>query len=756
MDADTSPFVRLREQDDYTTPEATLLGVRHQMHHLRTHGEYLIPRSRLLSRDVQRAVGSVISGMGHTFLLFLLLFLAIVAATHLMLNIVDPNLAVLAPGGALQIPNAAELGKIEYVEAVLRAWYQQRIAPPLHDIFVPPEGYWPLLVTSAFAGLIWVLAWFFYATARVKRLEKAKRPEPSTRAGWTREDQEESSFVATFNVSSLLAGTIGVFAIGWYFAVRQPSGRFIVVLSLPLWFSLGGIVIGQFATFFAETLFARWSWGPKRKSFESRLRRSLYGAIRGACLYGVVAAVVSPVFLVILFSLSTLPLKFFVSLAGLAWAYWQARGGAKGEQLRRWIKRPLASLGLGLFLAFGFAELSARLLVLYRSAGFDVLALDAATTVGLALLAFVGLGVLIDANRVSPHYFYRDRLTEAYLKTDARVTRGDKTARQGMPLMTLRDDENLKLSDLGKDNNRGPYHLIVTALNLRGSNELTRKTFLSEHFIFGRDYIGSTVTGWTKTRAYRSDTTRLARAMTISAAAVGSAMGYQSFWAQAFVTTLFNVRLGYWMENPWFYRPGSHRRSVRGLTFWPLYLLREIFGWMSAQTSLVNLSDGGHTGDNLGLLPLLRRRCKTIVVSDAEADGALAFESFNNAVRMAQIEENIEIEIDLSPIMTRKEMPSGVMMSDASVVTGTIHYPEKDGKEAFEGRLVYLKSSISGPDIPAHVVNYAKENGAFPHESTADQFFNDAQFEAYRALGKHVGSIAARRLEDLDRFAPAT
>ncbi|MBI3263663.1 MAG: hypothetical protein HYZ58_11015, partial [Acidobacteria bacterium] len=26
----------------------------------------------------------------------------------------------------------------------------------------------------------------------------------------------------------------------------------------------------------------------------------------------------------------------------------------------------------------------------------------------------------------------------------------------------------------------------------------------------------------------------------------------------------------------------------------------------------------------------------------------------------------------------------------------------------------------------------------FPHETTADQFFDDAQFESYRALGVHI------------------
>ena len=33
---------------------------------------------------------------------------------------------------------------------------------------------------------------------------------------------------------------------------------------------------------------------------------------------------------------------------------------------------------------------------------------------------------------------------------------------------------------------------------------------------------------------------------------------------------------------------------------------------------------------------------------------------------------------------------------------------------------------------------YRLRNPTFPHESTADQFFDEGQFEAYRALGQHI------------------
>src|SRR2546430_4531879 len=51
--------------------------------------------------------------------------------------------------------------------------------------------------------------------------------------------------------------------------------------------------------------------------------------------------------------------------------------------------------------------------------------------------------------------------------------------------------------------------------------------------------------------------------------------------------------------------------------------------------------------------------------------------------------------------------------------------------------LIYLKPAFYGRES-MDVVNYAKTSPTFPHESTVDQFFNESQFESYRALGSHV------------------
>jgi len=91
-------------------------------------------------------------------------------------------------------------------------------------------------------------------------------------------------------------------------------------------------------------------------------------------------------------------------------------------------------------------------------------------------------------------------------------------------------------------------------------------------------------------------------------------------------------------------------------------------------------------------------------------------------------------------------------------VVGTIMYPELDpertvpmtgqnGDAGFgsvktatnhaRGWFLYLKSSLTGNE-PADVIEYQSRNPEFPHQSTADQFFSESQFESYRRLGLHI------------------
>ena len=64
-------------------------------------------------------------------------------------------------------------------------------------------------------------------------------------------------------------------------------------------------------------------------------------------------------------------------------------------------------------------------------------------------------------------------------------------------------------------------------------------------------------------------------------------------------------------------------------------------------------------------------------------------------------------------------------------------------QEDFDGRLLYIKPALNGSE-PRDVTQHSTTSEDFPHDTTADQFFTESQFESYRVLGMHeLGTIAA-------------
>ena len=55
--------------------------------------------------------------------------------------------------------------------------------------------------------------------------------------------------------------------------------------------------------------------------------------------------------------------------------------------------------------------------------------------------------------------------------------------------------------------------------------------------------------------------------------------------------------------------------------------------------------------------------------------------------------------------------------------------------------------------MPADVLAYWADHDDFPHQSTADQFFEESQFESYRALGEQICEqrirAAPNKLDDM-------
>lgn len=163
----------------------------------------------------------------------------------------------------------------------------------------------------------------------------------------------------------------------------------------------------------------------------------------------------------------------------------------------------------------------------------------------------------------------------------------------------------------------------------------------------------------------------------------------------------------------------------------PRALVREMTMRLDELHPWVNLSDGGHI-ENLAAIELLRRRCKLIVIGDGEDDHEHHFGGLATLMRTARLDLGIDIDIGLDDLRLDANREC-----KAHLAIGRITYPG----ESECGYLLYLKSSCTGDEDDV-IGEYRSRKARFPHESTADQFFDEGQFEAYRALGQHIGEHA--------------
>jgi len=378
---------------------------------------------------------------------------------------------------------------------------------------------------------------------------------------------------------------------------------------------------------------------------------------------------------------------------------------------------------------------------------------------GDAWLAFaVCLGVAlwlssrVDVNQFSMHNFYENRLVRCYLGASHRHRRPNR-------FTGFDPDDDFKVADLRPPGYLGPLPIFNTALNLASGEELAWQERKAEAFSFTPLFSGFAATpteerGKPKERAHVSlhgyrptkeyafrGGIRVGRSMAISGAAVSPNWGFHTAPATAFLLTVFNVRLGSWIGNP--RHQYSWRRSGPRLGLG--YLLVELAGAANNQSHYVYLSDGGHFED-LGIYELIRRRCRYIVACDGGQDSAFIFDDLGNAVRKCRADFGVEIDIDLDSIRTKAaSSPGARAFNGTHCAVGSITYPD-----ACSGTLIFIKASLTG-DEPADVLEYAAVHPEFPHQPTADQFFDESQFESYRKLGYHMGmavfaEAAQRRL----------
>ncbi|MEW5966963.1 MAG: hypothetical protein AB1720_08230 [Pseudomonadota bacterium] len=371
-----------------------------------------------------------------------------------------------------------------------------------------------------------------------------------------------------------------------------------------------------------------------------------------------------------------------------------------------------------------------------------------------SLAAAAALAWRIDVNLFSIYHFYRQRLVRCYLgasRCESRIPH---------PFTGFDPRDDIKLAELcntttGKPQCQRPYPIFNTAMNLVAGKQLAWQERLAAAFAFTPlasgysfnlpDEKGQLFSHYRPTAQYMEGVW-MGTAMAISGAAASPNMGCRSTPALTFLMTVFNVRLGHWTPNP----RNDHTWTLHDPPFGGTYLLKELFGKTDHASPFVYLSDGGHF-ENLGLYELVRRRCACIVVVDAGEDRDTRFDDLGNAIRKCYADFGVVIDVD-----------AGDLRSGYSAI-GRVRYPPRAGvdEQAVEGWLIYIKPRLAGSE-PADLLNYQCTHPGFPHESTADQWFDESQFESYRKLGHHIGKAvfeatlieAAQRQDMADDHGP--
>ncbi|MGH8076295.1 MAG: hypothetical protein ACREPE_03075, partial [Lysobacter sp.] len=593
---------------------------------------------------------------------------------------------------------------------------------------------------------------------------------------WWREARNEPALFTRRVVRQLVFGAVGVAAMTIAAQVMQryvhlPGGEghlwFVLSLGTPLLF-LGFFVVSLMHIGLAFTS-------------EDRVARERWARLMGQCALWVVFAIVLPTLLIVLglwlarsdgeagFKIPALSLASLAAVGstvfGVTRAY-QAQAQT-GGRLATWLRNAAVAIAPWVFVTavlvlagFAAAWLIDRVIVrmapsdapfaLYLATLHDRLSFLGSPRLAWVLVAVAAVWLLfayfIDENEFSMNGFYRNRLVRCYLGPSNPHRRGDPET----DLDPVGDD--LKLAELLQPSKeegahgRPLYPLLCGAVNLVATDQLDWQDRKAASFVFSPLFCGHQPLHRPDARAigdrprgeyeWHDDLTiaglppsvlaqaiTLGTAMSVSGAAISPNMGYHSSPAVTFLLTLFNARLGWWVEN--------YNAPKGAVDFIGSNLLSELLSRTTDRGRYAHVSDGGHF-ENLGLYELVRRRCRFILSIDASADPDRDFASLGNAIHKCRVDFGAEIDIDVA--MMRPDAKTRISKRCAAL--GKITY--NDGTT---GVLLYFKPALLGNE-PPDIGHYGSAHPEFPHEPTSDQCFDEQQFESYR----HLGLVSCQRV----------
>lgn len=413
----------------------------------------------------------------------------------------------------------------------------------------------------------------------------------------------------------------------------------------------------------------------------------------------------------------------------------------------------------------------------WRAAAQDLLySIVDVVLVGVVLGVVVLLaGLCVDVNRFSLHGMYRDRLIRTFLGASrgayARPAQGNEAAypayppddteryaesrqfepRTPDPFIQFDRDDNPIFRWLAPNRApvadvppKAPFLIVNAALNLVSGRNLAWQERKAASFTFTPLAVGSPLLGYRRSVDYAGDAggITLGTAMAVSGAAVSPNAGALSSPVRTFLMTLCNARLGWWLGHP----RDLERVRRTGPAFAVYPLVSELLGRTDDQHPWLFVSDGGHF-ENLGLYEAVRRGCRDIVVVDASCDPDRNYDDLGNAIRKIRIDLGVRIEragpLRIGP---RELQEDGRYCALFDVIYDDAH----------SGSLLYVKSAVypKAANMPIDVLQYAGRSETFPQESTARQFFGEAQFESYRALGEFEMDAIVEGVEMANRLDP--
>ena len=400
-----------------------------------------------------------------------------------------------------------------------------------------------------------------------------------------------------------------------------------------------------------------------------------------------------------------------------------------------------ASVGAGLFL-YGLLLVSYQLALAVFP--YDAISAGPKTVLLVALAVSVLTGYIVNLNYISLHRMYRDRLMEAFMPSVANA-RANKTA-------AAKEADGVRMSDALDPKCKGPYHIINNNVITVDSRDSRLRQRGGDSFILSPRYCGSAGTGWESTHTFMGNGMTLPTAMAISGAAANPNAGVGGGGVSrnrlvSKLMLLLNIGLGYWCLKPR-QRSTFFNRVCRYYHFQPRHFTVGISAFwrhiLREDHRYIQLTDGGHF-ENLALYEMIRRKVRMIVVCDGGADPDFSFGDLQNA--LARIKEDFGVSIDFrfndahGAEALAKMIPTGqsaypqqVKTAETGFILGDIHYPG-----GADGLLVFLKTTLPA-DLDLQILGYRAEHPEFPDQSTADQFFDPSQFDAYRLLGNHIGA----------------